>query len=220
MNLVAAHFPQSWLVGAWLIAGALLVRSAVRVPWFKLPQADMTCWFGGTVAVLVAWQMKASLQPGLAFHLIGAVALTLIAGPDRARLGLAVALAADIYDGHGNWASMGLSWLIVGAMPSTLAWQVLRFAQKKMPLNYFTYIFVNSFAAGAVSMWLVGLLTCGLLAAAGAYDFGFLVDEQLPYYFLMGWPEGFTTGIVMTLLVVYFPQWVATFDDGLYLKDK
>lgn len=220
MNLVAAHFPDSWLITAWLLCACLLARSAWQVPWLKLPQSELTCWFGGTVAVLIAWQMKANIQPGLAFHLIGATALTLIAGPDRARLGLAVALGGDIYDGHGDWASMGLSWLIVAAVPTTLTWQLLRFAQKKMPIHYFTYIFVNSFAAGALSMWCVGLLTCGLLAASGVYDLGFLVDEQLPYYLLMGWPEAFTSGIVMTLLVVYFPQWVATFDDRLYLKDK
>ena len=218
MNLSAQLFPQWLLIGGWVMSGLLLLRSAWKINWLTIPQSELTCWFGGTVGVLVLWQMKANIQPGLTFHLMGAVALTLIAGPDRARIGIAMALGGDILDGHADWWGMGLSWLLVGGLPSTLAWRMLKFAQWRMPHNYFVYIFFNGFAAGAISMWLVGLGTCGLLAAVGVYPTDFLVDEQLPYYFLMGWPEAFTTGITMTLLVVYFPQWVVTFPDPLYLK--
>jgi uncharacterized membrane protein len=37
---------------------------------------------------------------------------------------------------------------------------------------------------------------------------------------LLSWPEAFTTGLMLTLLVVYKPQWVSTFDDERYLNDK
>ncbi|GAA5786841.1 hypothetical protein GCM10007860_22860 [Chitiniphilus shinanonensis] len=220
MNLIAEHFPDSWLLAGWLLTLWCLLHAARRVPWLTLRQSELTAWFGATVVVLVLWQFKAQLQPGIAFHLVGATALTLIAGPERARLGLAVALAADAAQGDGQWASLGLSWLVIAGLPTTLTAALLRLAQRRLPANYFVYIFLNCFAAGALSMWAVGLAGCALLALAGAYPAAFLFEEQFPYYFLMGWPEAFLTGIHLTLLVVYRPQWVRTFDDRFYLWRK
>ncbi|GAB7126642.1 hypothetical protein JCM19000A_11490 [Silvimonas sp. JCM 19000] len=220
MNLPAGLFPAWLCIGACVIAGLLLARSIYKTAWLTVPQSELTCWFGGTVLMLVLWQMKANIQPGLTFHLLGAAGLTLIAGPDRARIGVAVALVADILDGHGDWSGIGLSWLLTAGIPTTLTWQLLKLAQKRLPHNYFVYIFLNSFAAGALSMWLVGISTCALLWATGVYAPDFLLEEQLPYYLLFGFPEAFTTGMVMTMLVIYAPQWVVTFDDQLYLRNK
>ncbi|BCL74942.1 hypothetical protein JHS3_06780 [Jeongeupia sp. HS-3] len=219
MNFVSSQFPLWLLSLSWIAAVLLLIRAALRVPWFALSQSAITGWLGCTIAALTLWQMKASIQPGLSFHLIGATALTLIAGRDRALLGLAAALAIDTGFGHAGWGAFGLSWLITAALPCTLTQGLLGMAQRRLPLNYFIYIFLNAFAAAALSMWAVGLLTCGLLAAVGAYPLEFLLSEQLPYYFLMGWPEAFTTGSNMALLVIYRPQWVASFDDEKYLAD-
>jgi uncharacterized membrane protein len=36
----------------------------------------------------------------------------------------------------------------------------------------------------------------------------------------MAWSEAFATGMLITVMVVYKPQWVATFDDRRYLLDK
>lgn len=220
MNPVAAHFPADWLALGWLLAGLGLVYAAWHVPWLALRQSQLTAWFGATVAILALWQLKAEVHPGLAFHLLGTSALTLIAGPHAAKLGMAVVLAAEAAQGHGDWASLGLAWLLVGLLPSWLTCCLLTWAQRHLPANYFVYIFFNCFAAAALSMWAVGLASCLLLTMAGAYATDFLFTEQLPYYFLMGWPEAFTTGIHLTLLVVYRPEWVATFDDRFYLARK
>ncbi|MBM3115440.1 energy-coupling factor ABC transporter permease [Jeongeupia naejangsanensis] len=219
MNLVSSQFPLWLLALSWFAATLLLIRAALRVPWFALSQSALTGWLGATVVALLFWQMKANIQPGLSFHLIGATALTLIAGRDRALLGLAAALAIDTGFGHAEWGAFGLSWLIIAALPCLLTQALLRQAQTRLPLNYFIYIFLNAFGAAALSMWLVGLLTCSLLAIFGPYALDFLLEEQLPYYFLMGWPEAFTTGTNLALLVIYRPQWVATFDDAKYLAD-
>ncbi|WP_293935695.1 energy-coupling factor ABC transporter permease [Iodobacter sp.] len=220
MNLIAAPFAHWLLLIALLISGGLILHAATRIAWFALSQEQLTGWFGASVVVLGFWQMKASIQPGLSFHLLGASALAMIAGRDKALLGLAAVLAADTAYGHGEWASFGLSYLIIAFIPVTLAHALLTWAQRALPANYFIYIFVNCFAASALSMWSVGLLTCGFLAASGAYPLDFLLEEQLPYYFLLGWPEGFSSGIYLTLLVVWRPEWVSTFNDAFYLTHK
>ncbi|WP_035056860.1 energy-coupling factor ABC transporter permease [Andreprevotia chitinilytica] len=218
MNLNAAPFSLILLILCWVIAVAQLLYAGWRVPWATLKQEELTSWFGATIVILAGWQLKASIQPGLAYHLLGATALTLIAGRGRALLSMAAILAFDTAYDHAEWPAFGLSWLIC-TLPVWITDALLRFARKRLPANYFVYIFVNAFAAGALGMWLVGIITCALLAASGTYSFDFLLEEQLPYYFLMGWPEAFTTGINLTLLVIYRPQWVATFDDNFYLRN-
>ena len=34
---------------------------------------------------------------------------------------------------------------------------------------------------------------------------------------LLAWGEAFATGMLVTLMVVYKPEWVSTFDDARYL---
>ncbi|UXY13925.1 energy-coupling factor ABC transporter permease [Chitiniphilus purpureus] len=220
MNLISAHFSTPWLVTGWLLAGWCLWRAARQVPWLRLAQAELTSWFGATVIILLLWQLKAQVQPGLAFHLLGATALTLVAGPDRARLGMAAVLVGDALQEPGHWGSLGLSWLLSAGLPTLLTSQLLLLARRHLPANYFVYLFCNGFAAAALSMWSMGLAGCVLLALAGAYPPDLLFEEHYPYYFLMGWPEAFTTGLHLTLLVVYRPQWVATFDDAFYLRRR
>ncbi|SMC28893.1 Uncharacterized membrane protein [Andreprevotia lacus DSM 23236] len=217
MNLAAAQFPDDILAVAGVLAAVLLVRAAWRIPWLTQTQHALTGWFGATVVVLGMWQLKASIQPGLSFHLLGATALTLIAGRDRALLSIAAILAGEAAYAHGEWASLGLNWLVCST-PVWITVLLLRLSRARMPANYFVYIFFNAFAAGAIGMWLTGLVTCVLLGTAGAYPFSFLLEEQLPYYFLMGWPEAFSTGLNLSILVVYRPQWVTTFDDDFYLR--
>jgi uncharacterized membrane protein len=36
----------------------------------------------------------------------------------------------------------------------------------------------------------------------------------------MSWAEALLTGMVMTMMVIYRPDWVVTFDDARYLENK
>ena len=69
-------------------------------------------------------------------------------------------------------------------------------------------------------MALTGLAATGVLALAGAYTADYLTSNYLPYFLLMGWSEALLSGMMLTLLVVYRPQWVATFDDVRYMRNK
>ncbi|WP_027468055.1 energy-coupling factor ABC transporter permease [Deefgea rivuli] len=220
MNLPATFFP-AWLLIISAIMGFIACGWAIRLEkWLQLPQAQINSWLCCSVIVLMAWQLKAQVHHGLAFHLLGVSALTLIAGPRRALLSIAVLLAIDLGFGHGDLATWGLSLWLIGLLPISITHGLLRFAQTKFSPNFFVYIFVNCFAAGALSMWLVGLSICALLSLVGAYPADFLFDETLPFYFLMGWPEAFITGLNLTLLVVWRPEWVNSFNDRVYLQRK
>jgi len=220
MNLPAGLLP-SWLLlfstlGALMVCGWAIKQER----WPTLSQAQMTSWLCCSVILLLTWQLKAQIHAGLAFHILGGTALTLIAGSYRALLSLAVLLAIDLGFGHGDIASWGLSFWLIGVLPVLTTQLILRFARRYFSPNFFVYIFVNCFAAGAVTMWIFGLVNCSLLFLVTAYSAQFLFEEMLPIYFLMGWPEAFMTGLNLTLLVVWRPEWVHSFNDRVYLQKR
>ena len=63
-------------------------------------------------------------------------------------------------------------------------------------------------------------LLSGLLWLADVYPAIALVDDYLPYYFLLGFAEAWLNGAMVTLMVVYVPHWVDSFDDRRYLLNK
>ena len=220
MNLPAVFFP-SWLLLASAFLGLLTCAWATRrEKWQQLSQDEINSWLACSLTVLLIWQLKAQIYAGLAFHILGIAALTLIAGPYRALLSTAALVAIHLIGDTGDIASWGLSFWLVGALPVCVTQVILHFAQRRFSPNFFVYIFINCFAAGAISMWLFGLVNSGLLFLANAYSGSFLFDNVIPVYFLMGWPEAFITGLNLTLLVVWRPEWVSSFNDRVYLQKR
>ncbi|QLI83100.1 energy-coupling factor ABC transporter permease [Chitinibacter fontanus] len=215
-----ALYTDTWLQLGWLLMGFGVIESARREPWQQSPANHITSWLASSVVILLLWQLKAQVQAGIAFHILGSSALCLIAGRRRALISISAILIIQALSAKLDWQSIGLIWLLKGALPIFITSALLSWAQQRLPLNYFVYIFFNCFCAAALSMWSYGLLHCLILAASGAYEWPFLFEEVLPYYFLMGWPEAFITGLNLTILVVWQPQWVCSFDDIKYLQKR
>lgn len=218
MNFPAHLFPVPLLIASALLMLGLLAFSAIKVCWRALDHHALNAWMGATVLVLALWLLKGGIKPGLSFHLLGATILTLMMGPWLALIALAVVLMAALAGGIGDWASLGLNWLVMAAVPVGLTSLVLRLARRWLSPNIFIYIFVNAFITGGASYFAAALAGIGVLALVGAYPTEYLYGEALPVYFLLSWSEAFLTGLITAILVVYCPRWVSTFDDARYLK--
>ncbi len=220
MNLISDHIPAELAVVLWL---ALLLGAAWQVrncPWHMLRDRDnLNVFLGATVTILALWLIRAGIKPGLNFHLLGATALTLMFRPSHALLSLALVTAAvTLWD--GEYKAYPANLLIMGVVPVLVSWSIYRVVDRRLPNHLFVYIFLNAFFGAALAAAAVGLASTGLAAALGAYRPDYLLREYLPYYLLMAWSEALLTGMVVTLLVVYKPEWVATFDDRRYLHRK
>ncbi|WP_051258707.1 energy-coupling factor ABC transporter permease [Chitinibacter tainanensis] len=213
-------YADSWLTLGWFCLAWGCVVALRREAWRAIPQGQLTGWLAACVLILLSWQLKAEIQSGIAFHILGSAALMLIAGPWRALLGMAVLFSLQGLYGHIPLERIGIIWTLKALIPISLTALLLHWTQLKLPLNYFVYIFINCFAAAALSMWAFGISHTLVLATSGSYAASFLLEEILPYYFLMGWPEGFITGLNLTLLVVWQPQLISTFDDRKYLQKR
>lgn len=220
MNLVSAHIPPHWLWLLWPIAGLLFYGVWRRARWHMLADRDnLNVFAGACIAVLALWLIKAGIRPGLNFHLLGATALTLMFGPWFALFGLALVLAAvTVY--NGDLAAYPVNLLIMAALPCAASWGLYRLVDRKLPNHPFIYIFLNGFFGAALAVALVGLASTGFATLAKAYSLDYLLGNYLPYYMLMAWSEALATGMTVTLLIVYRPEWVSSFDDQRYLHGK
>ncbi len=218
MNLVSEHIPTGLAIALWL-GLALGVWWLVRTcPWHMLrDRSNLNVFLGATVAILALWLIRTGIKPGLNFHLVGATALTLMFRPSYALLSLGlITLATTLLD--GQYKAYPANLLIMGVTPVLVSWTIYRITDRRLPNHLFIYIFLNAFFGAAAAISAVGLASTALSSAMGAYSMEYLLREYLPYYLLMAWSEAFVTGMVMTILVVYRPQWVATFDDRRYLN--
>ncbi len=221
MNLTGALLPAAWHWTALTAFSALLLFAIRAAPWRALQDPSrLNAWLGSIVFLLVLWMIRAGIQPGLGFHLLGATVSTLMFGPWLALVAMSLVVAGAALAGSIDPWTIPANVLVMAAVPIAVSVALLRATQRWLPGHFFIYIFGVAFLGGALAMLSTGVAASGLLFAAGAYPFETLRSDYLPWYLLMSWAEAFTTGGAMTLLVVYRPQWVATFDDARYIVGK
>ena len=103
-------------------------------------------------------------------------------------------------------------------MPILTSYGLYRLVEWKLPNHLFIYLFINAFFGAALAIGVAVTFSALLLVAAGVYHLDYLLKEYFPFLPLMMFPEAFITGMLTTLAVVFYPQWVLTFDDAKYLK--
>lgn len=225
MNFPDALFPQSWALGAafpLLLVWFWCIRTA---PWKRLADSGQSnVWLGTVVLLALVWSMKAGVKPGLNLHLLGATMFTLMFGRQLAIIGLSLVLGAVTLNwdlqGHPGWTAYALNALVLAVFPPLLADAIRRGMERWLPLNFFIYVFVAAFFGAAAAVIGTGVLASTLLWLANVYPAGALLDDYLPYFVLLGFAEAWLNGAMVTIMVVYLPHWVGSFDDRRYILNK
>lgn len=221
MNLPDGLFSAEWYWTGHFLLALVLGWAVFRAPWHRLKDAgQLNVWLGACVFLMGIWSVKAGIRPGLNFHMLGATVLTLMVGPYLAILGMAIVVAAITLNGGAGWDGFSLNVLLMGALPAWVSYAIYRTADNHLPNNYFLYIFVNAFFGAALALVVSGGTATALLWLSGAYKADYLLHHYLPYFIFLGWGEAMLSGMVMSLMVAYRPQWVSTFDDERYIKNK
>ena len=219
---IPAHLLPRWFL--WLTDGlalALMLLVLRRAPLGRLRDDRFSnVFFAACVFMLLLWNIKAGLKPTLHLHLLGVATLTLMVGWRLALLGVALVLAGTTINGNGGWESFGLNLLLMGCYPALLTHLLLVLAQRKLPHNFFIYIYINAFLAGGLGMVGVGLLSTLIFSAFGIHTTAWLGEQYLVYFPLLFFSESVFNGMLMTMLVALRPEWVCTFDDRLYIQGK
>lgn len=206
---------------AWVIWLACFALSLFRAPWHLLKDAErLNVWLGMVVLLTLMWSMQAGVKPGLSLHLLGATVFTLCFGPALAFIGLCLVLAGVTLNGAAGPMAYALNGLLMAGVGVLVSQALYRLLAGVLPKNFFVFIFVNGFFSAALMVVCVGLVSTVFLAVADAYSWEYLTSEYFPYFMLLGFSEAWLSGMVLTLFVVYRPNWVITFDDSRYLVNK
>jgi uncharacterized membrane protein len=225
MNFPENLFSSAWVLGAYVVLVPVLLWCLLTAPWRRLADsAQLNVWLGTIVILTLMWSMKASVRPGLNMHLLGATMFTLMFGRQLAIVGLSVVLAAVTFNsadsGNIGWSPYALNALMMIVVPVSIAWGILRAVERWLPAHFFVYIFVATFFGAALNTVLTGLVATLLLGVAEVYPMDMLFGDFFLSYVLLAFAEAWLTGAAVTLMVVYYPHWVGTFDDRRYLWKK
>lgn len=222
LGMSVTVLPGSFHLVGWLGLAFLAWRWLMSGDWRALAEPrKLNLFLGATVAMLTLWQIRTGIKPGLVFHFYGMAALTLMFRFWRATFAGVLILVANAAFGRGNWAAIGVDALLMAALPAAVSWGFYRLLERLLPKNFFIYAIGNGFFGAAFSVAAIGLAITAVMSLGGAYSLEYLLDYYTPYAtLLIGWAEAITTGMAITVMAVYRPQWLETFDDLEYFRNK
>lgn len=225
--LIGLHIPQYLLPASVLwVANIgfvfLLIYAGSRRVLRQLlsNEPNQHVYFGAMVILFLMWGMKAGITPGLGFHHLGATLFTLMFGWPLALFGLTIIMLASVLLQHAEWVSLGINgWLSI-AVPVFVSYVVLKLSQRFLADNFFIYIFVAAFFGAGIAVAISRFASIILLSLVNAYPDAKLIAESLMFTPLFMFPEMFVTGMLISIFVVFKPDWVITFDDKRYIIGK
>ena len=193
----------------------VLVQAARGLPWYKL-QGDREAarvLLLGTLALAGLRWFNADALAGSSLHFLGASAATLMFGPRFALWAMAVA-SLLAWLGGSAWLGWAPDFLACGVLPVLATQALYLLEQARLPPNLVTYVLVNAFLGGGVAMLASHLVKAAVAAAGGSGEPAVYLASAVPMMF----GEGFLCGGALALVVVYRPQWCASFEDRRYLR--
>lgn len=221
MDIPANLLPQPYLWAAAGLYALLMLAALLSAPWSKIRDNEAQHIFLGTVVMLsLLWVLRGGIQDGLSFHLLGMTLMCLMFEWQFALVAASLVIAITTAAGPAGWEAFGVNLLLMGGLPVLFTRVFLYACQRRLPHNYFVYIFVNAFLAGGLSILLAGIASAGLQFVAGVQPAGSITRNFVQIIPLLMFGEAFINGGTMTLAVAYRPHWVATFHDSWYVRDK
>lgn len=221
MNLINGATPLLlWVCGAIVL---LTTSWALRcAPWRALiavpsrqHAAYATCLF-----LAVFWLLNVEVREVLILHPLLMTAVVMVFGGELALLIGNVALLLGWVLEPRPWTALPVDSVLSVVTPTLVTLAVLRVIDRFSFTNLFVYMLGGGFAGAILSVLAMGLVAWALFGLTGAsLELPILEDNALLVVLLM-FPEGFINGTVVTMLTVFKPELLRTFDDHKYLDDQ
>ncbi len=207
----------------WLALLACVTCSLVAIryaPWNALLERNerQHLFFASLVFLPLFWLLNVYIQDQVVIHLMGVTAITLMLGWS---LAVVVGLFAQAaYWGVGQVSLYGLpvSMVFSVLLPATVTYLLFWWVSRARFKNLFAYMLGVGFAGGVLSVLsMAGLLYIGASVSADG-PLAQWAETSFPFVLMLGFPEGFINGTVVTALTVFYPDLMKTFDDDWYLR--
>lgn len=173
---------------------------------------------GSAVALAVLWSVHARIDPGVAVHVLGTPAVVLVLGWRLGMFAAALASTALLFLGRVDPALVPAGWLLSAALPGAVVGAVAWAARFRLPRNPFIFIFVCAFFGAALAVLATWLGGAALLAASGQPSPSGGEGSLVAFLPLVLFPEAFINGAIVSMLIVYRPDWVRLYDERFYTR--
>ncbi|VXB28754.1 conserved membrane hypothetical protein [Pseudomonas sp. 8AS] len=207
-----------WL--GWLVYLPLLLWAVWRAPWVELfsDQRRQHLLFGTVLALFLLWLVRRDFASGLSYHFIGMTVVTLLLDwPLAVLCGLAAQLGL-LAMGRQDLAALGLNGILLVLIPVLVTELCALLVERRQPRNLFVYIFCCGFFPAALAVLFSLLAGLGVLWLDGLYVMPPWLDDFAGYLWLIMFPEAFINGTLVSGLVVFYPDWLETFNRTRYLS--
>ncbi|MGM0833903.1 energy-coupling factor ABC transporter permease [Halomonas qinghailakensis] len=211
------------LILTWLLSLSMLVWMLWLRPWQALfdDVALQHRWLAATVTVVLMWQLRAQAVDWLTLHLVFTVLMTLVFKMPLALISNILINVAMCAIGRNEWALLGANVLVTGIVPAVITGLVWRLVDRRLPDNLMVFLFACGFFGAALATLGGGLSAVLLIVVAGTDPEAiYLAQEYARFLPLLMPSEAFITGMLLSILLVYHPGWVATFNDHRYIDSQ
>jgi uncharacterized membrane protein len=174
--------------------------------------------YGTVLAVFLLWLVRRDFASGLSYHFIGMTVVTLLLGWPLAVLGGLVAQLGLLAVGRQDLQALGFNAVLLVLIPVLVSEQCAQLVERRQPRNLFVYIFFCGFFPAALAVVLSLLAGLGVLWLDGLYVMPPWLEDFVGYLWLIMFPEAFINGMLVTGLVVFYPDWLETFNRTRYLS--
>ena len=176
--------------------------------------------FGACAVLFVLWVLRVGIVEGLYVHFLWLTALSLLVGFRWSFLGGSLVLLGATIVGQHPFSMFGVYALIGVLLPICLSYAILSLSFHKMSQHIFVYIFVCAFLAGGVAIGTKMLIQGLYFYIDIGYEWDDVKNNFLTIIPLVIFPEALFNGMIMTILIIYKPDWVYTYHDKFYIDDK
>lgn len=173
---------------------------------------------GAAVGLALLWNVHASVDPGISLHVLAMPAVVLLLGWRLAMLSAALAEVSLIVLGVTTPWLAPAGWLLSAALPGGVAAAIAWTARFYLPRNPFIFIFVCAFFGGATALLATWLTGAALLSWSGQPSPSGEGASLVAFLPLVLFPEAFVNGAVVSMLIVYRPEWVRLYDERFYAR--
>lgn len=209
---------------AYACAFAILAWAWRDLPWYKL-RGDREAWRVLIVALAAAIALRwfnTDAIAGVDLHFLGATAATVMFGARFALWATATVSFVATVAGHA-WYGWAADFLATGAVPVAISAAIGRYLEPRLPRNPVMFVLVRAFFAGALAIAASHLLKAAVVRAFAPEAAAAMPVADRAVAYLAATPpmmfgEGFLCGGAIALIVVYRPQWCASFDDSVHLR--
>lgn len=176
--------------------------------------------FGAAIALVPLWMLQAGIKEGLEFHFLGLTVLALMLGWRLSIMMSTLSLLLLTGFGMASWSAFGANLLLGAIIPISFTYLVFLLTYSYLYRHLFVYIFVAGFFNAALTMAVKVLAFSLYMSWSGQYSWQVIMDSYLGILPLLLFPEGLLNGMLITVLVIFKPQWMRTYLDRDYIHNK